>query len=711
MRLLVLVAAATLSVALPRAASACGGCFSPPSATTDQVVVQDAERVLFVRDAKTKQSTVWVEVRYSGLAKDFGWVLPLPKVPQVGVGSAVVFDALDTRMALRYALKVRDQENCRFPEDGCVPGQFDEKFGGPPPQPSAGAGLPAGGSVGSPNVEILAQGQTGPYDYVVVKGSEANVLYEWLTKRGYATPAKAKPILQSHIDKGDVFVAIKLSNGQGVNAIRPLSLVMDDAEPCVPLRLTSIAAQQDMAVIVTVAGPGRAVVKNHLDVEPNPLRMGLVGIVDPLFLPCPQGSEGGQCRVPANTGQVLAAAIDEAGGRAFVTESAIGGVDMKKFSPLLDLDTASLKTVPHLLAAARYLDTHRANLPLTEETAAVLAKQLKVEAIMPGVAPLQAMANLRACGQFWNQFGGDFGPPLCNLPKGPSLDREKVKAIGVDGVALADAVMTEVVKPVVEVAAMLGQSSVVTRLQMRISPEEMDRDPIFAYSSTLPLQSPARPIDINGVCLDGWLNGKTGSRITLDGLGSWVFNGNNAQDVRFKDAPAALRIALHDESGPPLLIGKEQIALVDTAIKGAVPGKPSLPQGFTIKAPAAWVPPKSDPIVTTLGPWKKPFPWCKAKRGWEDSKLPPAATLPPVMNADAGAQPSGPVAGVDAAGGWNETTPPATGAKPPATPPRDDSGCTAGARGAPSTPWLGLSGLLSALGVAVVLRRRKAPAL
>ena len=50
------------------------------------------------------------------------------------------------------------------------------------------------------------------------------MLYTWLNDNGYATPAKAKPLLQSHIDKGDVFVAVKLQNGQGVQAIRPTTL-------------------------------------------------------------------------------------------------------------------------------------------------------------------------------------------------------------------------------------------------------------------------------------------------------------------------------------------------------------------------------------------------------------------------------------------------------------------------------------------------------
>ncbi len=77
--------AASLGTALLAAqtAWACGGCFSmtpppPPGQQDQQYVVQDAERVLFVQDPATKKATVWVEVRYTGAAQDFGWVLPLP---------------------------------------------------------------------------------------------------------------------------------------------------------------------------------------------------------------------------------------------------------------------------------------------------------------------------------------------------------------------------------------------------------------------------------------------------------------------------------------------------------------------------------------------------------------------------------------------------------------------------------------------------------
>jgi len=100
-------------------ALACGGCFSPPTPVIDQTVRQDAERVLFLRDPLTKLSTVWVEVRYTGLAKDFGWVLPVPKLPKVGVGSMAVLDALDQAMQTRVMRTVTGEENCRSPSIGC----------------------------------------------------------------------------------------------------------------------------------------------------------------------------------------------------------------------------------------------------------------------------------------------------------------------------------------------------------------------------------------------------------------------------------------------------------------------------------------------------------------------------------------------------------------------------------------------------------------
>jgi MYXO-CTERM domain-containing protein len=696
--------AAVLSAFSAQDALACGGCFSPPSPTPDQIVVQDAERVLFVRDEKNKTSHVWVEVRYSGLAKDFGWVLPLPKLPKVGVGTGMAFDALDLRMAARYRTSFALAENCRSSWDGCVDGQWDSEFGRPSSgtQDASSAGdAGTGGGPKTPNVEILAQGTTGPYDYVVVKGSEASVLYDWLNTRGYATPQTAKPILQSHIDKGDVFVAVKLSNGQGVEAIRPITLEMDTEEACVPLRLTSIAAKEDMSVVVTVAGPGRAIVKNYLDVEPNPLRMTLTGGSNQNLL-CAPSNSGGTCMLPGNFNQVVAAAVDEAGGRAFVTESSLAGKDLGKLGNLTPELAEQLKTLGDLKALATWLGV--SGMPVNDEVAETVAAPFKLKETFPNVAPVQALANLRACGQFWQNMG--FGD--CPLPSGQTLSQEKLQLVKIDGAAAQQGLKNGIIDPLFLVGGLLADSSKITRLSMRISPSEMDRDPVFSYNAMLADVPAERDVVTNPVCLSGWDNGALATRLTVPGLGSWIFSGLNTLDARFAKAPAALWVRLQDESGLPTAIDPSQIELVDTAIKGALPGKSSLPKDMVLKTATPWSPPKSDVLVTQLGPWKKPAPWCKAKDGWADGQPAPSGQLPKpdAISGDASdTSGSGPVPGVDAVSGWTDANSPQ--AKQPTTSAAKgaDDSCSAQPTGSASGPAaLGL--LLVAL--ATRLRRRRA---
>jgi hypothetical protein len=140
-------------------------------------------------------------------------VLPVPKLPKVSVGTRIAFDSLDGRLRARWRLVGKPAENCRNPYDGCLYGAPDS---GSADSSAAGETAAANDAAApEPPVEVLAQGQTGPYDYKVVKGSDAAGLYAWLNDNGYVTPAAAQPILAVHVQKGDVFVAVKLQNGKG----------------------------------------------------------------------------------------------------------------------------------------------------------------------------------------------------------------------------------------------------------------------------------------------------------------------------------------------------------------------------------------------------------------------------------------------------------------------------------------------------------------
>ena len=650
-------------------------------------------------------------MRYSGLAKDFGWVLPLPKVPKVGVGSKVLFDALDTRMAMRYAMAYAPAENCRGTWQGCK--DYPMVGGGDFADASASGADVAGSDTskngGGPGVEILASGTTGPYDYTVVQGGNADVLYTWLNTRGYATPDKAKPILQSHITKGDVFVAVKLSNGQGVEAIRPITLEMADTEACVPLRLTSIAAADDLAVVVTIAGPGRAIVKNHLDVEPNPLRMALLNDqgtpnYNGTYIPCNQdGQYYYSCQIPTNLAQVQSAAIDEAGGHAFVTEAAFKGSDLGNLLNMSKNSADWLAKVKNLDDVANQLAV-ASDFPVNSEVGDALSLPLALTTTFPGVDPAQALADLRACGQYWQMPQS----PECQLPGGLVLTHEQLQAVAIDGVGAQTAMKVGIIDPLFLVGDQLAAAPMLTRLSMRISPSEMDRDPVFSFNSSLPKVDPTRVILSNQVCLDGWDTGPQATRLSIDGLGSWLFTGSNTLDPRFVNAPTALWVRLQDETGPAIDIATAQISLIDTAIKGALPGKASLPVDLNVQKGKPWQAPASDLIATKQGPWHSPGSWCEPRAGWVDGKPAPSETDLDAGSTDVAGDTqdtnsTGTVPGIDAAGGWTDVhSPQATAATGVAA--SDNSGCTAGrTHRSQSLGLLMISGLLAA----VVLRRRQ----
>ena len=669
---------------------ACGGCFSPPTTDTTQTVVQNAERVLFFRDDATKKSYVWIEVVYAGLAKDFGWVLPLPKQPKVGVGTKFVFDALDARLGFRVALQSAAAENCRDPYSGC---EAQAKT-------SADAAASVDfGSAGAraedisipppvvPGVEVLDSGSTGPYNYAVIKGSDADGLHKWLTLAGYATPEKAKPIIQLHATKGDVFVAIKLQNGQGVNAIRPVTLEMDDAEPCVPLRLTSIAAQDDMTITVTVAGNGRAVVKNYFDVVINPLRLTLLDPQTPV--PCLGAAKtGATCHIPKNYAQVLAAAIDEAGGHAFVTEASLAGQNIGKLSPLQDFDVAQLGNVATLYQFAQFLAASK--MPLESEIMEALQSAFMAAGpIFMTATQAEVFGALKACGSYWSKAGAQDD---C-VVKGLTLSKAKLQAIAVSGQPLAKSFKEGIIDPLFLVSNFMAKTPRTTRLVMRISAQEMDRDPVFAFSPTLPEVKPDLDVQFNSVCIDGWNNGELRTRMTLPTLGTWLVGSTSIIDPLFAPTPAAMVVLVQEESGAPIPIATGDLGVVDAAIVRAKPGAPSIPKGLVLKPFSAWTPPPVAKPVTVVGKWKMP-PSCTPKKGWIDGQLPPSGQTPDASSGSDGSPDAG--SGTDALvnldGGSTTGT---TGTTAATTSKGSSSGC----RAAPSSGgWVGLLMLVFAAG-------------
>jgi hypothetical protein len=572
----VALAALSLQALTPAVAQACGGCFvpPPPPQTVFSPIVQEAERILFVRDTATGKSTIWIEIRYNGAASDFGWVLPLPKAPEkVGVGTSYLFDRLHLATGPQFRLDSGPAENCSADGGGVGCAASDD---------SARAGaLVENRSPDTDDVTVLAHDQIGPYDYQVISGTTAADIQAWLSKNGFAMPQSAGPVLEDHVKNGFVFVAVKLAAGKSAKEIQPIALTLPQVEPCVPLRLTAIAAVEDTLVEVHVAGPGRAVPKNHLHVQLNPLRLNWF--------------DGG-----SNYGQLLAAAMDEAAGRAFVTQFAaappktvtvqrfsrfgFAGTEQQDLVPAAALDVSAIADQTTTCAALNLLKTR--GFPITAETAAILQSHM-------GLATGTEADKL---AEFYQNLD-------CAAPQ------------AMDGKALREHLDEAFSAPLRNVLPLLQGQQKLTRMAMRISPSEMTKDPVFAFHPNLPDVDREWRAVSNIVCSS---DGFTASRyrLTLPGQGSWLFDAPatgegvpqqfgpdlpiTSSDPRMTATPAAAVIELLDEQGPPRPIAPAQIDLVDSAIAAAKEGGPQLPNGLVLQATGQRVTvPPSDARVAT----------------------------------------------------------------------------------------------------------------
>src|SRR5215467_13379558 len=135
-----------------RDAGACG-CFTPPDPSVP--IVQAGEKILFSID--NGMVTAHIQIQYKGDAADFGWLLPLPSVPTLDLGTDEVFNQLTSTTQPKYRLTRIYDGNCG--STGVL------NAGGPTSTP--GANDANGGGKDDHGVVVVIQDSIGPYDYAV----------------------------------------------------------------------------------------------------------------------------------------------------------------------------------------------------------------------------------------------------------------------------------------------------------------------------------------------------------------------------------------------------------------------------------------------------------------------------------------------------------------------------------------------------------------
>ncbi len=418
---------------MPSEAEACGGTFCDGGLPGNMPVQQTGETILFALDNGFVEAHVQIEYE-GGDADQFAWLVPVPELPEIEVGSWRLVQAALTGTSPIYGF----EDNWVCEDDPPAP-----------PGGSGGVGFirdPDGGGTSS-EPDVIAEDVVGAFDFVVLQGGTSETIVNWLSTNGYAPNAEAPTILDEYIDEGALFVAFRLRHGQGTDDIHPVVIRYPGTEPCIPLRLTRVAAQEDMEIRALFLGEARVVPTNYRHVLLNRTRLNWLGLGN-------------------NYRELVSNAVDAPGadGRAFVTEYA-GASNV--------VDTATLDTTTYLSSAFEGI--------AVVDVVDTLADQ-ELVSCQPG--------GCNYAHELVSSLLHEFVPVPEGLTDGEfysclSCFAGLIDPVAWDEAAFIDAYGERIVAPLRHAEDLLDTWPYITRLYTSISPNEMLSDPMFTENDQL----------------------------------------------------------------------------------------------------------------------------------------------------------------------------------------------------------------------------------
>ena len=504
-------------------AEACG-CFAPPDPTVP--IVQAGERILF--SVKNGVVNAHIQIQYAGEAKDFGWLLPLPSVPTLKLGTEELFTQLINTTQPRYFVQTTFTGTCSF---GAFGGLATPQAAGASANDSSGGQERSGGFD-----PLVTQASIGPYDYAVLRADRKDEMLQWLATNRYFIPAGTDEVVGPYIREGAYFLALKLKSGKATGDIQPVVLEYPSELPMIPIILTSVAAQPNMGIQVWMLGSGRAIPRNYNHVVLNDSQIDWLGRAQ-------------------NYNDVVIKAVGEAPDKhAFITEYAGSSGVMQnvldgpsRFGNLTDL-AAMTDPVPYVQYLFDHGFTQASNnnggFSFQPPTLLPLAKTL-VLAQLPEPEPLKASVTEDIWLQQLEFYLGSYRQQHPETFVGWTT--------AFDPAALTAQLDEKVVQPAKQAGELFRQHTFLTRLYTTLSPEDMTRDPVFSFNPSLAEVSRDHTANLRVDC--GLGGDPSTSPATLTTEQGWVFqlpNRGTAPDV--SRGPGALRIETLAEEGNPLVL-------------------------------------------------------------------------------------------------------------------------------------------------------------
>jgi len=440
-RVLGVAAAFVLALFGREAAVRACGCFAPPDPSVP--IVQAGERILFA--VKDGQVTAHIQIQYSGAAKDFGWILPLPSVPTLEVGTDELFTFLINTTQPKYRLVRNYDGSCGVATSGSsnAPGAAD---------------VSSGGKI------VVIQSTVGPYDFAVLHAENKTAMLDWLAANHYFVPAGTDDVVAPYVHQGAYFLALKLSSGADVGDLQPVVVKYASDLPMIPIVLTSVAAQPDMGIQVWMLGAARAIPRNYYHT-----------VIDDALI---DWTTAGQ-----NYNDVIIKATREAqGGHTFVTEYAgPSSVMVGQIAPAFRFgDTATLAAQPTPVAFLGYLaqNGYTARTPPSGFFPRPPTYSSVVLEILGRYIPVPTGVEASTFYLDADYYLGAYRQQHPEAFMGYAIDYQPA--------AIAQELDERVVQPARAAESLFTQFPYLTRLYTTLSPENMNKDPVFSWNKSLP---------------------------------------------------------------------------------------------------------------------------------------------------------------------------------------------------------------------------------
>lgn len=442
-RLVGVAAAFALSFLGHEAAVRACGCFTPPDPSVP--IVQAGERILFA--VKDGQVTAHIQIQYAGAAKDFGWILPLPSVPTLQVGTDELFTYLINTTQPKYRLIRKYDGSC-----GIGGATGDSSVAAPGDADSSGGKI------------VVVQSTVGPYDFAVLHAENKREMLDWLAANHYFVPAGTDDVVAPYIHQGAYFLALKLTSGADVGDLQPVVVKYASDLPMIPIVLTSVAAQPDMGIQVWMLGAARAIPRNYFHT-----------LIDEALI---DWTTAGQ-----NYNDVIVKATREAEGRhTFVTEYAgPSSVMVGQVAPpgrFGDVAALAAQTTPVGFLGYLAENGYATRAPQGGFVPRPPTYSSVILEILGRYVPVPTGVDASTFYLDAEFYLGSYRDQHPEAFMGYQIDFQPT--------AMAEELDERVVQPARAAEVLFTQFPYLTRLYTTLSPENMNKDPVFSFNKDLP---------------------------------------------------------------------------------------------------------------------------------------------------------------------------------------------------------------------------------